>query len=287
MSNRPENRVENQQVSDVYRDLATERAPDHLNNRILKMATSGRTPYARARAWMRPAAWAATVGLSLAIVLELNQVPSTDPAYIGISSPVEDRPIDSGEGFDADAVPEIQADSSEMPTPAAEKAADRNIDTARERRAPPETRSLDPLSKEELAPRQATVVREADDIARAQAGSDQGPEPAATELRNAPSESALADQVPAELAEIRRDEASRLAAKQVAVEARSAAASFAAVVDADRPVGACPPSLRELPESWIACIRELRERGEDELADSEYEEFQRVFPDFDDSDTDK
>ncbi|MGI9237953.1 MAG: hypothetical protein ACR2QZ_11185 [Woeseiaceae bacterium] len=287
MSNRPENRVENQQVSDAYRELATERAPDHLNDRILRMAARGRTPYAHARAWMRPAAWAATIGLSLAIVLELNQVPPTDPATIGVSAPADDSSIDSRQSLDADTVPGSQTDMAVPPPPAATETADRNIDTERKRPAPPATLPLDPLSKEELAPRQATVVQEAEDMARARAGSDQGPESAAAEVDYAPAESTFTDQAPAELAATRRDEADRLAAKQVAVEARSAAATFAAISDAETRDGACTQPFREMPESWIACIRELRERGEDELADSEYKEFQRVFPDFDDSVTDK
>lgn len=287
MSNRPENRIEDRKVSDTYRALANERAPDHLNDRILRMAAGSRTPYARARAWMRPAAWAATVGLSLAIVLELNRLAPTEPPYIGVSSPADDSPIGSGEGLDADATPAVQADTAESPAPAATEQAARIVDTERKRQATSATTSLEPLSKEELAPRQATVVQEAEDMARAQAGSDQGPEAAETEASYAPTEDAFADDVPEELAAARRDEADRLAAKQVAVDARSAAASFAAISDAETPDGACPLSLRETPESWIACIRELRELGKDELADSEYEEFRRVFPEFDDSITDK
>ena len=71
-------------VADVYRAVADERTPQHLNETVLRMAARGaRTPYARARAWLRPAAWAATIGLSLALVLELTRLPQESLPYDG------------------------------------------------------------------------------------------------------------------------------------------------------------------------------------------------------------
>lgn len=61
-------------VSGTYRDLATETTPPELDSVILKMATDNvRTRYGLARAWVRPVAWAATIGLSFAFILELSQ----------------------------------------------------------------------------------------------------------------------------------------------------------------------------------------------------------------------
>jgi hypothetical protein len=61
-------------VSSTYRSLATETTPQELDRKILSMAAS-RSPsrYGLIRAWIRPAAWAATIGLSLAFVLEMSQ----------------------------------------------------------------------------------------------------------------------------------------------------------------------------------------------------------------------
>jgi len=67
-------------VTETYRELGVEKAPEHLNQRILAMAPQdGKQSPERGilfAVWMKPVAWAATIGLSLAIVLELSQVPT-------------------------------------------------------------------------------------------------------------------------------------------------------------------------------------------------------------------
>lgn len=90
-------------VSDAYRALADERAPDHLDEAVMRMAAkANRTPYAAARAWMRPAAWAAIIGLSLAIVLELTLLPQEslifDVAPDETAPPAESQADDEGAG---------------------------------------------------------------------------------------------------------------------------------------------------------------------------------------------
>lgn len=66
-------------VSQAYRDLAEERAPEHLNRKILKAAAQEARPrYSRLIAWTRPMAWAATVMLSVALVLEVTRTPSPE-----------------------------------------------------------------------------------------------------------------------------------------------------------------------------------------------------------------
>ena len=71
-------------VSDAYRDLASETAPPELDRKVLSMAAGARrSRYGKARTWIRPAAWAATIGLSLAFVLELSQVPENAPLSTG------------------------------------------------------------------------------------------------------------------------------------------------------------------------------------------------------------
>ncbi|MDH3821468.1 MAG: hypothetical protein OEU59_10125, partial [Gammaproteobacteria bacterium] len=61
-------------VSEAYRALATETTPPELDDTILKMAASNvPTRYARVRGWLRPVAWAATIGLSLAFILEISR----------------------------------------------------------------------------------------------------------------------------------------------------------------------------------------------------------------------
>lgn len=65
-------------LSRTYRELADERTPEHLNSHVLRMAAkpddSEAPKNSLQRLWTKPLAWAATIGLSLAIVLEITQI---------------------------------------------------------------------------------------------------------------------------------------------------------------------------------------------------------------------
>lgn len=62
-----------QRVSDAYRGIANETTRPEIDDRIMAMARrEARTPYGLARAWVRPVAWAATIALSLAFILEVT-----------------------------------------------------------------------------------------------------------------------------------------------------------------------------------------------------------------------
>lgn len=61
-------------VSEAYRSFSTESTPPDLDRRILSMAADDvRVRYWIPRTWVRPVAWAATIALSLAFVLEMSQ----------------------------------------------------------------------------------------------------------------------------------------------------------------------------------------------------------------------
>lgn len=67
-------------VTETYRELGVEKAPEGLNQSIIQMASGGsdKKPghsYLFA-AWAKPLAWAATIGLCLALVLELTELPT-------------------------------------------------------------------------------------------------------------------------------------------------------------------------------------------------------------------
>ncbi len=67
-------------VSSAYRESASERAPDMLYHSVMQQAREQvRKGFFRPVVWLRPMAWAATIGLSLAIVIELSTVPQ--PAF--------------------------------------------------------------------------------------------------------------------------------------------------------------------------------------------------------------
>lgn len=66
-------------VTEAYRNTQDARAPDALNRTILDQAARAARPrYSRIRLWTRPMAWAATVMLSVAIVMQLTQTPVPD-----------------------------------------------------------------------------------------------------------------------------------------------------------------------------------------------------------------
>ena len=81
-------------VSEVYRALATETTPPELDDTILKMAASNvPTRYALVRGWLRPVAWAATIGLSLAFILEISRYQDIPVAPAPVMENVEMRAI--------------------------------------------------------------------------------------------------------------------------------------------------------------------------------------------------
>lgn len=79
-------------VSEAYRAAATETVPEHLSKKILQMAASEpakqqqRSTYGIAASWLRPAAWVATISLSLAIVLEVTDNPAPEVLQSPVAS---------------------------------------------------------------------------------------------------------------------------------------------------------------------------------------------------------
>ncbi len=91
-----DNEAMDELVSNSYRQHSTEQVPDALNKRVLKMASDEtRSSGALAKffdTWTKPLAWAATIGLSLAIVIEVSQVENGPlPAASTAPESVEDQ----------------------------------------------------------------------------------------------------------------------------------------------------------------------------------------------------
>lgn len=60
-------------VSTAYREMADELTPEHLDHVVLNAARSAASPrWGTAIRWLRPAAWVATIGVCLAIVVEIS-----------------------------------------------------------------------------------------------------------------------------------------------------------------------------------------------------------------------
>lgn len=160
-------------VARAYREFATERTPATLNEQVLREAAheAGRG-YARWIGWLRPLAWAATAGLTIAIVIDLVDTPAPD----------------------GDAVTEVyEEEALPAPAAAAEPDATPRPDAAQERAK--EARAERARAAGDTAPASAafavddpSLLEEAADIAAARAGSAENERAAAarTLMREAP-----------------------------------------------------------------------------------------------------
>ena len=287
MSSEREHRSEDR-LADAYRALAEERAPDYLNEKVLRLAAGTRTRYSRARAWMRPAAWAAVIGLSLAIVLDMTRLPQVGPDSIGISLPDSRKTGDQLPGA-SDALNDAPATEAEAILPPSATPVEQRMDARKIQ--PASSASSDPArrSNEDFVPKDMTVLRDAEEMARTQAGSDQGPILPSAELDEAPVNGDLQEKMETGVTTGRAVMIENIQADGDQAEDSAAAASFATRATPEPPASArhCAESVRKEPESWIACIRQLEKNGREAEARDEYEEFRRVFPDFDAQDADK
>lgn len=129
-------------VSQAYRDFADERTPEHLDRTILRAAAKAARPrYSRFIAWTRPMAWAATIMLSVALVLEVTNSPS--PGVVSVDETIGTFEVQSPE---ADAKDDGPADSpQESVVPASELTKKQSSDMRQKAAA---------IAEQEIAPQQ-------------------------------------------------------------------------------------------------------------------------------------
>lgn len=122
-----------EEVRRAYRDIASERTPDALDKAVLRQARKAVRPgYARLRAWTRPVAWAATVALCVAVVLEVGRLPET-PAVPVVEGSMHQPVLDEAATPDAKQVEKREAPESGRFAPTATKADVRTTVPARAR----------------------------------------------------------------------------------------------------------------------------------------------------------
>lgn len=275
MTNERDNHEIDELVSKTYRALAKEQTPEHLDNSVLRMAADtrsvGHEPVRRSQyafsAWMKPAAWAATVGLSLAIVLEVTQF--TD-------APATNMPVS-----------ELSEASSPTPAGAPES-------------APAAAASV----RDQFVPRDDNILEEAKRIAELKSGPNQAnygvantPVPqkadsqsdgsSRSDLRDRAentARSATSAQPEAqskEFAAIAPTVSSTMQQKRAQLPVNPAAepqpSQTQKLFDVN---GACKDHDRETAEAWFTCIEALRASGNSEGADLETKAFQLQHPDF-------
>jgi biotin operon repressor len=201
-------------VTGTYRELGVEKAPERLNQSILRMASGGKQSPARGflfAPWMKPVAWAATIGLSLAIVLELTQVPTVGIRPDNIPTP--ERMQEEAVLQDADAL---------------KKEGNR----ARLQSGP--IRQL--ISEDELG-RSAARVDDIEVLSREPKGKIDAVAAPAPAEKSMVSDLFLLEQKETDTAD------------------------------------SCEAAVRISRESWLECIEKLRETGNEQAADREYEAF--------------
>lgn len=140
MKKTTDNRIDaisdDESASDLYRSVPAERAPPHLNSTVLNLAAREARKdawYSGFIPWLRPAAFVATVGLSLAVLLEINDssnttngLPAATPAAVVL-----------------DEFASAAADSSSRIRRIGETAAERELDSESGANAYVEPKSLD------------------------------------------------------------------------------------------------------------------------------------------------
>ncbi len=249
-------KVEDTLVSQTYRESAVEQVPDKLDQAVLQRArqhTSNR--YSRSVIWLRPMAWAATIGLCLAIVVEINNVPQPLPEQIV-------RP----------AAPADAMTAAEKPDEEAVEVQRNQVETARtemhEAVAPQrvEAEALQQRAKKTVDEQGRVILQDV-------------PQYSKTKAR----ESAF---MPAEMREsVERKDNHSLVAPMLE-DARGASNLGSIVVTGSRTAAivsqaTCDANARATPQTWLECIAALVEDDLDEVAAEQRELLQAAFPNFD------
>lgn len=235
-------RHEDNRVSETYRDVATERTPAALDEKVLAMASrEARTRYGLARAWIRPVAWAATIGLTVAIVLEVTQ-----NTYVAEPPrPDRARQVAAPAGSNAEA------------GRARTESDDANLEKRRDTAAPSAA---------------------ADSVPAAPPASEPAERPAPAALDSA----AVARELESDEMPLLRQAEEQAQRREGETRAVSALVDqpLAATAAAKQETAACDAEARALAPNWYACIEALRDAGFDDAAAAELDELRLAFPEF-------
>ena len=249
----PQNDITDAEVSRTYREIATERAPASLNERVL-LAANARTGhgYSRTISWLRPMAWAATIGLCLAIVIELSDV-----SQLGEPLP-ERRALEPASAPEASVVKAKESPGG-LASPSAEGRTDIRPEDKRERRMPAAA-ALESVARDEAAVTNAAEPRR------------ESPREYADTRGFEVSDAPILEEAE-EMARMRQGP------NQEADLAAPSVATGSALLDAAVPAR-CDDDVRVSPESWFECIEQLEESGFDAAAEQELAELKEAFPEF-------
>jgi hypothetical protein len=228
-------------VSDAYREIASEKTPVELDRKVLAMAAAEvRAANGFPRTWFRPLAWAATIALSFAFVLEMSQV--------------DDAPAPLADADMADVL-----EQSPGPVDAAAK----QKDEGRMRQQLNKRSSDAPASaKASIAP--ARSLPSTADAALNQPGMASP----AVESPSVASDFELDD-----MSTLREEE------EQARTRSEPARA-FAAIAEKKEQSEGCDEDARAAADTWYQCVKTLRDTGQMEPAQQELDALLAEFPDF-------
>lgn len=249
-------------VSKTYQEYSVERAPEHLNRKILGMATAAsnakRGNGLWPRTWTIPLAWAATVGLSLAIVLEVTQIPDVRR---DVSMPAAESLREEFEPRNADLLEDAREHAARQSGPNRE---DRlNTKPRKELKTEVQRKTIEPyapVAKRPVVP-QENPTRQKATIAEAEAEKIIARRNAEPEFAKKEKQAPLAGVAPA--------------------SAPSPMRSFAVLDETldSYPGNSCDAASRETAKTWRTCIEDLSQSGFAEDADREYRALALEFPD--------
>ncbi len=251
-------------VSETYRELSAPRVPDHLNQRILRMAANQGPGMANSlfKTWIKPVTVAATIALSLAIVLELTELP-TAAVQMEVAPAVDSQ----AESVREEITPQ-ETDSLGRADGRARSQFGRSPMPVRE----DESSSADGLILEELVlkdtdPAKSEAKGKIDSFAAS---------PAAAAL---PAARKRAADVP----DSNQPAAMSLDSDQVVAERLIATEPVASIEITDAAkessvAATCDEIARQSADTWLECIDKMRESGLTLDADREYEVFMLEYP---------
>ena len=241
-------------ISAEYRATATERTPPTLDAVVLKTAEAaardsglrGFTAF-----WFRPLAFVATLGLSLALLLELNQSLQPQPVI---------SPASEVQSVVADPAPALPGAPSEN---------QRSADTPANKASV--TQSKDPIVETGRLKRQESTAASANDpVGNVDTSAD------FAEMIEASSKQIQEQHGVAEIA-IEGFKQTRSDEPEQSREVAAFQASALPLVDSARP---CTEEQLAVPEMWWQCISDLEEDGRHSEANAELDLFNQANPDF-------
>jgi hypothetical protein len=242
-------------VTQAYRDTKDERAPDALNRAILEQAAKAARPrYSRIRLWTRPMAWAATVMLSVAIVLQLTQTPTPDEI-----------------GFDRDALEpaeQLEETVGTVQKTEALRSTAKQVAPA----ASPEVRQREQQAKATMVEPAERSLADQQPAARAPSSAIQ----AISEVDNSAFE--FKDQ---DIANMRESETREAIVAEELPQPIAADMAYAGAASESNVPDRCDETATATPETWLQCITALEEAGLADAAGEERERLTAAFPDFD------